>query len=201
VRAQIAAALNADIGLTTSLHPAKNCPPVQAKCRAADPGAHPNVPDATLDKIVFYISTLAVPERRGADAPAARRGELLFRAIGCAACHRPTATTGPYPAISFLGGQTIHPFTDLLLHDMGEGLADTLAEGTLPGRFWRTAPLWGVGVVPIASGHRNYLHDGRARGLAEAILWHGGEAARARERFRTLPKPDRDALIAFLRSL
>jgi len=201
VRAQIASALINDMGLTTSLHPDKNCPPVQAACRAADRGRRPNVSNDALDTIAFYISTLAVPERRDADKPAVRRGEKVFAAIGCAACHRPTMKTGTHPTIPFLSGQTIHPFTDLLLHDMGDGLADPLREEALSGHFWRTAPLWGIGLVPIVNGHDNYLHDGRARGLAEAILWHGGEADMAKDRFRALPKDDRDALIAFLRSL
>jgi len=201
VRAQIAAAFIQDMGLTTSLHPAKNCPPVQAACRAANPGPKPNVPDATLAAITFYISTLAVSERRDADDPAVIRGERAFSAIGCAACHRPTVTTGTHAAIPFLSKQTIHPFTDLLLHDMGDGLADGLREPGITGRMWRTAPLWGIGLVPVVNGHENYLHDGRARGLAEAILWHGGEAEMAKDRFRALPKVDRDALIAFLRSL
>jgi CxxC motif-containing protein (DUF1111 family) len=201
VRAQIASALINDMGLTTSLHPEKNCPPVQTACRAADPGPRPNVSDEALDTMTFYVSTLAVPERRDADKPEVMGGEKIFSAIGCAACHRPMMKTGTHPTIPFLSNQTIRPFTDLLLHDMGEGLADSLAEERLSGRLWRTAPLWGIGLVPAVSGHENYLHDGRARGLAEAILWHGGEAERARERFRALPKADRDALIAFLRSL
>lgn len=201
VRAQIAAALLNDMGLTTSLHPEKNCPPPQAACRAADPGAKPNVSDETLDTIAFYVSTLAVPERRDAEKPEVRRGEKLFGAIGCAACHRTTMTTRGDPAIPMLSKQTIHPFTDLLLHDMGDGLADGLHESNVSGRMWRTAPLWGIGLVPLVNGHENYLHDGRARGLAEAILWHGGEAEMAKDRFRALPKADRDALIAFLRSL
>jgi len=201
VRAQIASAMLNDMGLTTSLHPEKNCPPAQAACRAADPGARPNIADGALDTIAFYISTLAVPERRDGEKPEVMRGEKIFTAIGCAACHRPAMTTGEHPTIPMLSKQTIHPFTDLLLHDMGEGLADTLQEGHVTGRMWRTAPLWGIGLVPQVSGHENYLHDGRARGLAEAILWHGGEAETAKDRFRALPKPDRDALIAFLRSL
>jgi CxxC motif-containing protein (DUF1111 family) len=201
VRAQIASALINDMGLTTSLHPEKNCPPAQAACRAADAGPRPNVSDAALDTMAFYVSTLAVPERRDVDKPAVVRGEKVFAAIGCAACHRMTMKTGAHPTIPFLSEQTIHPFTDLLLHDMGEGLADTLPERDVSGRMWRTAPLWGIGLVPLVNGHENYLHDGRARGLAEAILWHGGEAEKAKERFRTSPKTDRDALIAFLRSL
>jgi CxxC motif-containing protein (DUF1111 family) len=201
VRAQIASALINDMGLTTSRHPEKNCPPAQAACRAADPGPKPNVSDEALNTMTFYISTLAVPGRRDTDRPDVLRGEKLFAAIGCAACHRMTMKTGTHPAIPFLSGQTIHPFTDLLLHDLGDGLADGLSEAELSGRMWRTAPLWGIGLVPLVNGHQSYLHDGRARGLAEAILWHGGEAEAAKERFRALPKTDRDALVAFLRSL
>ncbi len=201
VRAQIASALINDMGLTTSLHPEKNCPPVQTACRAADPGPRPNISDEALETMTLYVSTLAVPERRDVDDAAVGRGEKVFAAIGCAACHRPAMTTGAHPTIPILSNQAIHPFTDLLLHDMGDGLADGLAEGAVSGRMWRTAPLWGIGLVPQVNGHENYLHDGRARGLAEAILWHGGEADLAKDRFRALLKPDRDALIAFLRSL
>jgi len=201
VRAQIAAALINDMGLTTSLHPEKNCPPPQQACRAADPGTRPNVSDETLDTMAFYISTLAVPERRDIAKPEVSRGEKVFTAIGCAACHRPALTTATHPTIALLSNQAIHPFTDLLLHDMGDGLADSLHEGAVSGRMWRTAPLWGIGLVPEVNGHENYLHDGRARSLAEAILWHGGEAEMAKDRFRALPKSDREGLIAFLRSL
>jgi len=201
VLTQIASAMINDMGLTTRLHREKNCPPVQAACRAADPGPRPNVSDQALRTMMFYVSTLAVPERRDADKPEVMRGETVFAAIGCAACHRTAARTGTHPTIPLLSNQTIHPFTDLLLHDMGDGLADGLHEGEISGRMWRTAPLWGIGLVPLVNGHENYLHDGRARGLAEAILWHGGEAERAKDRFRALPKTDREALIAFLRSL
>ncbi len=197
---QTARALSADMGLTSRLYPAPNCPPVQTACRKAPSGGDPEVSDRQRADIVFYISLLAVPERRGADTAPVKRGETLFSAIGCAACHRPTLATGPnkVPALS---NQTIHPFTDLLLHDMGRGLADGFAEYAASGREWRTPPLWGIGLFRTVNGHNLYLHDGRARSLAEAILWHGGEAERARERFRTLPKADRDAVIAFLESL
>lgn len=201
VPAQIASALINDMGLTTSQHPEKNCPPVQAACRAAVSGPRPNVSDEALRTMAFYISTLAVPERRDAERAEVRRGEKVFAAIGCAACHRMTARTSAHPTIPILSDQTIHPFTDLLLHDMGDGLADGLYEGDVSGRMWRTAPLWGIGLVPLVNGHENYLHDGRARGIAEAILWHGGEAEPAKDRFRALPNADRAALIAFLRSL
>jgi CxxC motif-containing protein (DUF1111 family) len=200
LRHQIAAAFIADMGLTTALHPDKNCPPVQRACRAADPGRRPNIDEAQLDAIEFYLRALAVPERRDVEKPEVRQGERLFLALGCAACHRPSLATGAHP-VAALAHQTIHPFTDLLLHDMGDGLADQAREGEVSGRFWRTAPLWGLGLVPSVNGHEFYLHDGRARGLAEAILWHGGEAEAAKRRFRALARAEREALIAFLRSL
>lgn len=197
---QTARALSADMGLTTRLYPHQNCPPAQAACRRAPTGGDPEVEDGTLRELAFYVSLLAVPHRRGVDRPAVRHGESLFTRIGCAACHRPTLATGPHPSPA-LSRQTIHPFTDLLLHDMGPGLADGFPEFGATGREWRTPPLWGIGLFRAVNGHTFYLHDGRARSLAEAVLWHGGEARAARERFRSLPKSDRDALIAFLESL
>lgn len=204
VRGQIAAALIGDMGITTSVHPAQNCPPIQRACRAAAAGPQPELSDAQLDTLTFYVSTLAVPTRRDAEAPETLRGERIFFALGCDACHRARWTTGAHPTIPELGGQTIHPFTDLLLHDLGPGLADETVGGQPAhpfARHWRTAPLWGLGLVEAVNGHLFLLHDGRARGFAEAILWHGGDALAARERFRALPRADRDALVAFLRSL
>ncbi len=201
LREQIAAALIGDMGLTTSLHPDKNCPPAQTACRAADAGPRPNVSANQLDLLTFYIGALAVPGRRNADDRDVQRGERLFFDLGCSTCHRATLRTAAHPTIPLLSLQAIHPFTDLLLHDKGDGLADDVFEGKISGRFWRTPPLWGIGLVPTVNEHDNYLHDGRARGLAEAILWHGGEAEMAKERFRTASKAERDALIAFLRSL
>ena len=200
VRDQIAIALHQDMGLTSAAFPEKNCPPAQTACRAADPGPRPNVSDAQLDALTFYVSTLAVPERRDIDNPAVKQGEKTFHALGCALCHRPTLRTGRHPAIPQLSGQTIHPFTDLLLHHMGPDMSDAFEGVVLPGQ-WRTAPLWGLGLVETVNGHLFLLHDGRARGFAEAILWHGGDAAPARDRFKALPKAEREALIAFLRSL
>jgi CxxC motif-containing protein (DUF1111 family) len=203
VRDQIAAALIGDMGITNPLHAAQNCPPIQRACRAAPAGPQPEFSAAQLDTLVFYVSTLAVPARRAAEAPETRRGERLFFALGCDTCHRPRWTTGPH-AIPELARQTIHPFTDLLLHDLGADLADETVGGAPAhpfARLWRTAPLWGLGLVESVNGHLLLLHDGRARGFAEAILWHGGAAEPARERFRALPAADRDALVAFLRSL
>ena len=133
------------------------------------------------------------------------QGQKLFAAAQCAACHRPSYVTGelPFPRLGSKAaqGQTIYPYTDLLLHDMGEGLADGRPDFLANGRQWRTPPLWGLGLVPDVNGHNRLLHDGRARGLAEAILWHSGEADKAKEAFRTAPAADREALIGFLNSL
>jgi CxxC motif-containing protein (DUF1111 family) len=141
-----------------------------------------------------------VPARRDVDDPQVRSGEDLFRQIGCAACHTPTLVTGTVPDLP-LSAQRIHPYSDLLLHDMGPGLADDRPDFAADGREWRTPPLWGVGLIQTVNRHTNLLHDGRARGFAEAILWHGGEAEAAREAFRMLPRDQRAALLRFLESL
>jgi CxxC motif-containing protein (DUF1111 family) len=130
------------------------------------------------------------------------RGKVLFKeALRCDACHRETLRTGPVGDIPELGGQTIHPYTDLLLHDMGDGLADGRPEFKASGREWRTPPLWGIGLTETVNGHTFFLHDGRARSLEEAVLWHGGEAEEAKERYRRLDRVSREAVLAFLRSL
>jgi len=201
LRQQNAAAAQGDIGLTTTLFPDQSCSAAQAACRRATAGGTPEVSDEFLDKLTFYTQTLAVPARRTAADAAVRRGEALLTALGCAVCHRPTLMTGPHPTVPLLSNQTIHPFTDLLLHDMGEGLADGRPDFLASGREWRTPPLWGIGLVRAVNDHGFLLHDGRARGLVEAILWHGGEGEAARNRFMALPKAERDALIAFLESL
>ena len=149
----------------------------------------------------FYSQNLAVPARREPDDPEALKGKELFYEIGCAACHRPKFMTGEVSGQPYLSHQLIWPYTDMLLHDMGEGLADGRPEGAASGREWRTPPLWGIGLTETVSGHTLFLHDGRARNLTEAILWHGGEAKAARDKFATLSKADRDALLAFVNSL
>jgi CxxC motif-containing protein (DUF1111 family) len=201
VMQQNAAAAQGDIGLTTSLFPAQSCSPAQTACGAAITGGDPELSDAFLEKLTLYTRVLAVPGRRDLDDPSVRQGEALFTSIGCAACHTPTLVTGDGADEPGNRRQTIHPFTDLLLHDMGPGLADGRPDFLASGREWRTPPLWGIGLVRVTNDHEFFLHDGRARGFAEAILWHGGEAERAREAFRTLPPGDRDELLAFLRSL
>jgi CxxC motif-containing protein (DUF1111 family) len=150
-----------------------------------------------------YGLGLAVPARRDWTLPAVRQGEALFERIGCAACHLPKVQTGVLDGYPELSNQTIRPFTDLLLHDLGAELADDRPDFQASGSEWRTPPLWGLGLLSVVNrnGQSYLLHDGRARGVTEAILWHGGEGTRSRENFRMLPRSDRDAVLAFLGSL
>ena len=203
---QAAAAMAGDIGVSNPLAPAPwgDCTPAQAECIAAPHGGTPEASEASeaiMAPITFYSRHLAVPARRDVDAPEVLRGKRLFYEAGCVACHAPKHATRRDWPVPGLAGQLIWPYTDLLLHDMGEGLADGFHEGRATGREWRTPPLWGIGLTETVNGHRYFLHDGRARGLAEAILWHGGEAEASREAFRALPANDRAALLAFLGSL
>jgi CxxC motif-containing protein (DUF1111 family) len=151
--------------------------------------------------VAFYNRTLSVPARRNLDYPKTRRGERLFYQSGCDGCHAPTLRTGTLQGVPEVSNQVIHPYTDLLVHDMGPALADNRPDFQASGSEWRTAPLWGIGLVPTVSGHDNLLHDGRARGVLEAVLRHGGEAKAARESVQHLAAADREALAAFLESL
>lgn len=201
LRQQNAAAFNGDLGLTSDLFMAENCSPRQSVCDANVNGGSPEVRTELLDAVTFYSAHLAVPAQRGADRPEVQRGERLFSEIGCAGCHRPTLSTAEVPQRPALAHQTFHPFTDLLLHDMGPGLADDRPEFLADGREWRTAPLWGVGLVPTVNGHQQLLHDGRARSVFEAILWHGGEADASRRAFEALSATERAAVLDFVNSL
>jgi CxxC motif-containing protein (DUF1111 family) len=158
-----------------------------------------DVNDDQLDQVTFMVSTIAVPAAGPRDATA-RRGRELFTELRCASCHIPTLETGDHP-IPQLANQTIHPYTDLLLHDVGDLLTDARPDHAATGTEWRTPPLWGIGLAQLVQPGTTFLHDGRARTLAEAILWHGGEAEASRESFRLAPKAERDALIHFLESL
>ena len=189
---QIAAALNTDMGVTTSLAPVLDG---ETNSRS------PEVSDADLDLMNRYVALLGVAARRDLTDPQALAGEQTFATVGCASCHTPTLTTGPFHPMTELRNQIIHPYTDLLLHNMGPGLADSMGEENASGSEWRTPPLWSIGLTAGVSGGEAYLHDGRARTLEEAILWHGGEAETSKEAFRTLPASDRAALIKFLKSL
>lgn len=201
LRQQNAGAAVGDIGIATSMADGQNCTTAQPDCVKAINGGAPEMSDEFLDKLTLYTMTIAVPAQRNARDPTIQQGEGLFRAMGCASCHMPTLQTKSVERFSELANQTFHPFTDLLLHDMGEGLADNRPDFEATGREWRTPPLWGLGLIPVVNKHDLLLHDGRARGPAEAILWHGGEAVKSRETFRNSAKSERDALIAFLNSL
>jgi CxxC motif-containing protein (DUF1111 family) len=199
---QTLAAFLGDIGITSELYPVKNCPAAQKDCVGAHQSMNqPNLVPIQMKSMIVHALAIAVPARRALDDEQALHGEVLFTKIGCASCHIPTMTTGTLEEWPQLSGQTIWPYTDLLLHDMGPDLADGRPDFEASGSEWRTAPLWGVGLIEAIDDHTFLLHDGRARGFAEAILWHGGEATDAREAFRKLKKDDRDDLVAFLRSL
>ncbi|NQV79563.1 MAG: thiol oxidoreductase, partial [Alphaproteobacteria bacterium] len=201
LRDQNAGAFLGDMGITTDVFAAENCPPAQRDClRIASRATGVEADAQRLDDLTFYMESVAVPARRRVDDPAVQRGETLFLQIGCAGCHTPRVATGDH-ANPIVTRQTIQPFTDLLLHDMGDGLADSRPDFLASGTEWRTPPLWGLGLIETVNGHEFLLHDGRARGMAEAILWHGGEAENVRELFRSLPADSRDDLLTFLRSL
>ncbi len=206
---QSAGAFSGDMGLSTVLHPDPwgDCTPAQTDCRAAPTGQEDGIRDglevdrASLDLVTFYARNLGVPERRDVGDKSVLQGKQIFYSLNCSGCHVPKFVTNrlaDQPEQSF---QLIWPYTDLLLHDMGDGLADNRPEGRATGREWKTPPLWGIGLTSQVSGHTEFLHDGRARTLLEAILWHAGEAQAQRDAVAALPKPDRDALIAFLESL
>jgi CxxC motif-containing protein (DUF1111 family) len=198
---QIVTAYHEDLGVTSRWFPDENCPAVQIACRAEPPGGHPELPEAFLDPVLLYARALAVPARRNADEAFVKAGEALFAKAGCSGCHAPTLETGDYAPLPAASHQTIHPYTDLLLHDMGDGLADGRPDYAAGPRDWRTSPLWGLGLSATVNGNTTLLHDGRARDLTEAILWHGGAAEAARDAFRGMSKQQRDALIAFVMSL
>ena len=197
---QIAGAFLGDIGITSPVFPDENCPTGQRACQSAPHGGTPEIGAERLGKVVFYNQTLGVPAMRDVADPQVRRGAELFLKAGCASCHTPRYTTGDHP-VAALSGQTILPYTDLLLHDMGAGLADGRPDFLAGGREWRTPPLWGIGLVDNVNGHTRFLHDGRARSIAEAILWHDGEGLAAREAFRNMSRAEREAVLRFLESL
>ncbi len=198
---QVAGAFVGDIGITSSLFPDHDCTSIQADCLAKPSGGDPEISDELLDAVVFYSKTLAVPARRNWDDQEVLRGKALFRSANCSACHVATYTTAADYSIPALAGQSIRPYTDLLLHDMGDGLSDGRPDFEANGSEWRTPPLWGVGLIEKVNGHTRFLHDGRARNLSEAILWHGGEAENSKNVFLAMSAAERQALIQFLESL
>ena len=208
VAQQSAGAFLGDIGISTPLYstPYGECTEKQTECRNAP---HGNAPDANgaeaekkiFDLAVFYSRNLGVPARRDIDDPEVLEGKRLFYEANCVGCHNPKFVTRRDSIGEEQSFQLIWPYTDMLLHDMGEGLADNSAEAVATGREWRTAPLWGIGLTETVSKHTLFLHDGRARNLLEAILWHGGEAEASKQKVVNMTRDERDALLAFLRSL
>jgi CxxC motif-containing protein (DUF1111 family) len=198
-------AFSGDMGLTTSLRPVDDCTDAQTACKQAPsgigPDGEPEVSDNILRLVLFYSRNLAVPARRDVNAPEVLAGKTLFYQAGCQSCHTPKYTTAANAAEPELANQVIRPYSDLLLHDMGDGLADNRTEFQASGRQWRTPPLWGIGLTQAVSGHTQFLHDGRARNLLEAVLWHGGEATAAQQQVLSFNAEQRSALLAFLNSL
>ena len=210
---QTGAAFVGDMGITSRHFAHEACTPAQTDCLAAPSGksstaqGQPGVEidDKTFDNVVFYQATLAPAARRNMQDAQVLRGQALFVQAQCATCHRPSyvTTQGPFPHLTSpaLSRQRIWPYTDLLLHDMGERLADNRPDFGASGRQWKTPPLWGAGLIQDVNGHTHLLHDGRARGVLEAVLWHGGEAEAARQNLLKMNRTDRDALVRFVESL
>ncbi len=196
---QSAAAYNQDMGVTSPYFPTESSDGQPQADGLAD---EPEIDEATLKATVFYPQSLAVPERRNSADKKVAEGRKLFLGAKCGSCHNPKFTTGAHPEHAFLSHQTIFPYTDLLLHDMGDGLADNRPDFEASGREWRTPPLWGIGLTQVVGGPAaRFLHDGRARTLEEAILWHGGEAQGSVDNFTKMGKTEREKLVLFLQNL
>ncbi len=188
---QISSSLYKEMSLTSGL----------SKLGPVASGCSPKVQDSLFDALSLYCHLLAVPDRRNLGNPLAARGAVVFRQVGCAGCHRETLVTGADKAFPELSYQVIHPYTDLLLHNLGKGLSDSLSDGEAPAAAWRTAPLWGIGLRETVNPNARFLHDGRARNLDDAIRWHAGQARAARRNYELLSKEDKECLLEFLRSL
>ena len=203
IEQQVAGAFLGDLGLTTSIFSQENCT-TGADCSEITNGNTGDddfeVSDVILDRVVFYSSTLAVPARRNFDDEDIVSGKQLFFEAQCVSCHIPKYTTGSH-SIAALENQTIYPYTDLLLHDMGTDLADNIGDYLATGQEWRTPPLWGIGLFQAVNNHTQLLHDGRARNVEEAILWHGGEAEASKLAFMNFSATERQLVIDFINSL
>jgi CxxC motif-containing protein (DUF1111 family) len=195
---QSAGAYVEDMGITNTIFTLES---VYGQPQQSAANTHVELSDSTLHAVSFYVQTIAVPARRDVEKPQVKLGKTLFTQIGCANCHTPQQRTGVDVVFRAVSNQVIFPYTDLLLHDMGEELADNRPEFDADGKEWRTSPLWGIGLTGVVNGHTNFLHDGRARNFTEAILWHGGEGNNSRQAFKNLSSTNRQALLAFLKSL
>lgn len=187
---QIAGAFQGDIGITSSYLSNENCSAFQDECLAQMNGGSPEISDKHLGFVHLLLTSIEAP--RVQQIKNASKGQKIFQEIGCSKCHR---------AGYMVNGQMVSPYSDFLLHDMGESLSDNREDFIASGREWKTAPLWGLGSLRKVNGHSNLLHDGRARSISEAILWHGGEGESSKQKFLNLPKQSRKALIFFLNSL
>ena len=207
IRQQVAAAYSGDIGITTPVFPQASLSGLQqtlyGKLPEGNNNGKPELPDPFFANTVFYTQALAVPQRRNWTDAAVQKGKALFFQLSCAKCHIPQLQTGNFADVPLLSNQTIHPYTDLLLHDMGDDLADGRNDFLATGNEWRTPPLWGIGLVRLVNNNKGMflMHDGRARTIEEAVLWHGGEAEKSKEAFMKLAKTDREALIKFINDL
>lgn len=205
LRQQIAGAFVGDMGLTSELFPTENCTSVQTECKKSPSAGNPEVSNEQLDQTEFYHLALAAPKIRQASdentQAKLKHGANIFVKAQCSACHVPELKTGEYARLPALSNKTIHPYTDMLLHDMGEYLADKRPDYLANGREWRTPPLWGVGLAKKVEPNTGFMHDGRARNLIEAILWHDGEGATSASIVKAMSSNDRAALLSFIESL
>jgi CxxC motif-containing protein (DUF1111 family) len=201
VKQQNTSAFLGDIGITSKLFPNQACSSVEIECQKAFVSETPEISDEDLKHVEIYSKVLAVPKRRNFDDPEVQKGEVLFKQISCTACHTEKFTTGVDKEFPENSKQVIFPFTDMLLHDMGDGLADNRPDFEANGHEWRTPALWGIGLFKQVNNHTRYLHDGRARNIQEAILWHDGEALNSKTKFVQLTKPERQQVLKFLESL
>ena len=202
IKQQIAIAFHGDMGITSSLYNEDNCPPIQKLCDAQPPGNNPELIDSNWKEVTFWTRALAVPEKRNVNDKKYIQGKKLFSNAGCNVCHRDSLQTiDKTPEFPQLANQVFHPYTDLMIHDMGQGLADDFPEFDASGTDWRTPPLWGIGLSKIVTGKVNFLHDGRAETIEEAILWHGGEAKFSKDIYIKFSKDEREKLFFFINSL
>ena len=201
LKQQVAAAHMGDMGITSTLYHEQNCPKVQVQCQNAHTTGKHELTDQAWNAVTFFLAGVEAPKRPTPDSDKYIQGEKLFRGAGCTGCHVPELKTGKFPMLKAIENKQFYPYTDLLLHDMGDDLADNRPDFKAGGRDWRTAPLWGVGLSRRVNGSMDLLHDGRARSVLEAILWHGGEAKKARDQFANMKKEDREALISFVHAL
>jgi CxxC motif-containing protein (DUF1111 family) len=199
LRQQIASAFHGDLSITSSLFPQENCSAQQTAC-LVQTNATPELTAQQLDQIQFYLSALDVPPPLPPSADI-QRGANLFKQAQCIECHTDQLKPHQQSSLARLTQRPLSPYTDLLLHDMGAGLADQRPDFEANGQEWRTPPLWGIGLAKTVHANAGFLHDGRARTLTEAILWHGGEAETAKQRFMNMSKAERAALLTFLESL